>query len=417
MGKVMYSYDVEDKTISLSCMAAYPTSHLSLWEGDTLESENQVDKIVVRSSVTMDDDDDDEEEEEVELNESRLLNLPFHLLEMIMDHCIGVEYMGFRATCKRCHLAAPLMQWKNNKTRLRSRKYSLVSPWLMVVDKNRGRITFTDPVSGDKYFMKRSHVSIRRDKIHCSRFGWLLLCSNYSPLVFFNPFTNVICELPYVNAPDGFDSLCFSAPPTSRDCMVVGFRARGKHANVYIHSEQTWRVIGLDFGGARFCFPTFCGRDVFVLCDKGEVYVFKNLFKSQGCYYKKVVSRKRQGGECFLVKSDRQFLLIVVGDFGEYVEVLKLNCRNKEWEKVESLGRYMIYIDGTTCLCVEAKAPELENKIFFPRLHSKNGKIVFYSLETCNYHTFNGSSKNIQQIAGVGIKHAYSHAWIQPTWS
>ncbi|KAJ0635600.1 hypothetical protein HanOQP8_Chr17g0652681 [Helianthus annuus] len=368
MGKVMYSYDVEDKTISLSCMAASPTSHLSLWEGDTLESENQVDKIVVRSSINMDDDDDDDDDDEVELNESRLLNLPFHLLEMIMDHCIGVEYMGFRATCKRCHLAAPLIQWKNNKTRLRLRKYSLVSPWLMVVDKNRGRITFTDPVSGDKYFMKRSHVSIRRDKIHCSRFGWLLLCSNYSPLVFFNPFTNVIRELPYVNAPDGFDSLCFSAPPTSRDCV-------------------------------------------------GEVYVFKNLFKSQGCYYKKVVSRKRQGGECFLVKSDRQFLLVVVGDFGEYVEVLKLNCRNKEWEKIESLGRYMIYVDGTTCLCVEAKAPELENKIFFPRLHSKNGKIVFYSLETCNYHTFNGSSNNIQQIAGVGIKHAYSHAWIQPTWS
>ncbi|KAJ0635598.1 hypothetical protein HanOQP8_Chr17g0652661 [Helianthus annuus] len=182
MGKVMYSYDVEDKTISMSCMAAYPTSHLSLWEGDTLESENQVDKVVVRSSVTMDDDDDDDDDE-VELNESHLLDLPFHLLEMIMDHCIGVEYMGFRATCKRCHLAAPLIQWKNNKTRLRLCKYSLVSPWLMVVDKNRGRITFTDPVSGAKYFMKRSHVSIRRDKIHCSRFGWLLLCNNYSILV------------------------------------------------------------------------------------------------------------------------------------------------------------------------------------------------------------------------------------------
>ncbi|XP_076905752.1 F-box protein At4g00893-like [Bidens hawaiensis] len=329
----MYSYDVEDKTISMSSMA-YPTSHLSLWEcrleGNHedfelgLDSKKEVDKddkIVVRS-VTKD--------VEVELNESRLLNLPFHLLEMIMHHCIGVEYMPFRATCKSCHLAAPLIQW-NKKTSLR--KYSSVSPWLMVVEKNRGIITFKDPVFGDKYFMKRSN---RHSSIRCSRFGWLL-CGENSTLVFFNPFTNDSRKLPYVDASEGFDSLCFSAPLTSNNCKVVGFKARGNDANVYIYSKQTWRVIGLDFRGdtpPRFRFSIFCKGDVYALCDKGEVYSFKNLFKPQVCNFKKgkgVDARHRnRGGKYYLKEHDQQLLLVMVGESGKYVEVLKLNYNSNE---------------------------------------------------------------------------------------
>ncbi|XP_076960740.1 uncharacterized protein LOC143637175 [Bidens hawaiensis] len=412
MGKMMYSYDVEDKTISISSMA-YPTSHLSLWEcrleGNhedselALDSKKEVekdDKIVVRL-VTKD---------EVELNESRLLNLPFHLLEMIMHHCIGVEYMRFRATCKSCHLAAPLIHW--NKTSS-LHKYSLVSPWLIVVDKNRGIITFKDPVFGDKYFMKRSN---RHSSIRCSRFGWLL-CGKDSTLVFFNPFTNDSRELQYVDASEGFDSLCFSAPPTSNDCKVVGFKARGKDANVYIYLIQTWLKIGLDFRGdtpPSFRFSTFCKGDVYALC----VYSLKNLLKPQVCNYKKgkgVGARHRiRGGEYFLMEHDQQLLLVIVDESGKYVEVSKLNYINNEWEKIECLGRYTIYIDGTTCLYIETKVPELENKIFFPRLDSKNGNIVFYSLETGRYHTFNGNK--MQEFAGLGIRHVYSHAWIQPTW-
>ena len=45
-------------------------------------------------------------------NESHVFNIPFHLLEMVMKFCVGVEYLNFRATCKRCHLAAPLIQWR-----------------------------------------------------------------------------------------------------------------------------------------------------------------------------------------------------------------------------------------------------------------------------------------------------------------
>ncbi|XP_076926756.1 F-box/kelch-repeat protein At1g57790-like, partial [Bidens hawaiensis] len=343
-----------------------------------------------------------------------------HLLVTIMDHCIGVEYMSFRATCKSCHLAAPLLQW-SNKTALRKlHKYLVVSPWLMVVNKNRGIITFTDPIFGDKNFMKRPNVSIRDDRIRCSRFGWLLFYSDYSILVFFNPFTVDIRKLP--PAQYYLDTLCFSTPPTSPDCMVVGFTEGGNGLCVFIHfvaREQSWVMIRFDFGGVtpdRFSFPTFSDRDLYVLGDKGEVYVFKSLFKSKGYSYEKVAGATDCEGECFLVKRDRQFLLVIVGKSREYVEVFKLNISTKEWEKIYCLGRHMIYICGTTCLCIEAEALEMRNKIFFPRLDSKNRNVVFYLLETRVYQRFHGS-KNFEQVVGDGRENVFPHAWIEPTWT
>ncbi|GKC17946.1 hypothetical protein Tco_1014728 [Tanacetum coccineum] len=41
-------------------------------------------------------------------------HLPFDLLELIMlEFCVGLEYINFRTTCKRCHLAAPIIKWSN----------------------------------------------------------------------------------------------------------------------------------------------------------------------------------------------------------------------------------------------------------------------------------------------------------------
>lgn len=115
------------------------------------------------------------------------------------------------------------------------------------------------------------------------------------------------------------------------------------------------------------------------------------------------------------MKRDQHLLLVTVGKLGEYVEVFKLNNCAKEWEKIDCLGRHMIYISGRTRLCIEAKTPQMENKIYFPPLHSKNGKIVFYSLETSRYHTFSG--KNIKENVTYGIEHVYAHTLIEPSWS
>ncbi|GJZ09186.1 hypothetical protein Tco_0543469 [Tanacetum coccineum] len=124
-GKITYSYHVKDKTISFSsipCVAG--TNHVSAWamlECTRLESDrvlvgckqekegHKEDEIVLRESL--------KGAEMIEGKSRRLFNLPPHVLEnLIMEFCAGVDYLKFRATCKRCHLAAPLIPWNNGKS-------------------------------------------------------------------------------------------------------------------------------------------------------------------------------------------------------------------------------------------------------------------------------------------------------------
>nr|XP_043610117.1 uncharacterized protein LOC122581866 isoform X2 [Erigeron canadensis] len=141
MDKLIYSYHLNSKTFVQSPMPfpVLPTSHMSMLEDDdreakfTVDSKQQEDEMTI-SFIT---------DNEVEVSESPLLDVPFDVLEMLMKVCVGVEYMNFRATCKCCHQAVPLIQWRD-QTALQN--YSLASPWLMVVDQTRGVITFTDPL-------------------------------------------------------------------------------------------------------------------------------------------------------------------------------------------------------------------------------------------------------------------------------
>ena len=82
----------------------------------TIDSKQEEDQRLVRS-VT---------HNEVEYNGWHLLNLPVDILETIMEHCVGVEYMNFRATCKRCHLAAPPIKWSTKTSIRKLQTYSLV---------------------------------------------------------------------------------------------------------------------------------------------------------------------------------------------------------------------------------------------------------------------------------------------------
>ncbi|KAJ9550294.1 hypothetical protein OSB04_014339 [Centaurea solstitialis] len=378
--KVVYSYNVKDKTISKSFMRCldWIPSHVAVWQMPgpgpefRLQSDGKCkakkDGMVVRSTNVA--------AKEVVQEEivSNLLNLPFHALEMILEFCVGVEYLNFRATCKLCHLAAPLINRKVPQRRLKT--YSLVSsPWLMVFDKRGGIITFTDPMFGDNYFIRAKIVSDSR--IACSRYGWLLLLIGDYRLVFFNPFTSEIRELPARDTCS--ESFCFSAPPTSPDCIVVGFS--GSH--VFFHfvvGEPIWYELVLDIS-FYLKFPTFCGRDVYGFCNGGRVGVFREFGQ---CYVWEIVadrlptSSRYAAVAYFLTTCNQHLLLLMVEDFGEAVEVFKLT-KELEWEKVDGLGRLAIYVCDalSTCLCMAAKTPEMENKIFFSRLHSKTERLCF----------------------------------------
>ncbi|PWA84602.1 hypothetical protein CTI12_AA005490 [Artemisia annua] len=406
---MIHSYHVKNKTVSLSylpCPGLAKVTHMSLWEcrleGDCEEAKCTDHKEKV--------DNDDE-----------------MVIKPITDNAVESKYLNFRATCKRCHLAAPLIQWRSETALGKLQTYSLVCPWLMVLEDNRGIMHFTDPLFGDKYFMKTLPVSIKSNtQICCSSYGWLLFyTNNLGCLVFFNPFTSDVRQLP--TARHLLENLCFSAPPTSPGCIVLGF-TKPEEGHVYIlkfgDPDPLWLKIDLDFDGDdpyAFYFPTFFGQDVYALCDEGKLVAFKEIMSEENFFWEDVadapVCCEKIWRQYFLVKCHQRVILVTVGEFGGNVEVFELNDLTNEWKKIKCLGKHVLYICGATCLCIEPKTPKMQNKIYFPRLHSENEKIVFYSLETCKYHTFSGD--NIEETFGLffGTKrHRYPHAWIEPSW-
>ncbi|XP_076911452.1 F-box/kelch-repeat protein At1g57790-like [Bidens hawaiensis] len=359
-------------------------------------------KIVIRSVSR------DEAEFDNTRSESHLLNVPFDILQMVSERFSHAEIQSFRATCKRCYLATPL--WRPQ----------MYSPWLLVLNIHRGTLTFIDPICGNEY-IKKTPLKLKGDyQILCSRYGWLLMSKLYGwELVFFNPFIGKICTLPKVAC--SFESICFSAPPTSPDCMVVGF-ATYEPFHVYIHFVSrklpSWQGYRLDFGTHApysFHLPIFSGRDIYALCNNRKIAIFRNIGKED--FYWEVVKDKALRSCCkhrsklYLSKCDQHLLLVIVSDVGTSIEVFKLNDSTKEWEKIDSLGAHMIYISGSSCICLEAKLPQTRNTIYFPRLLRKSH--VFYSLETCRYHTFN--SKIIQESFGANL-HGTMHHCDPLTW-
>ncbi|XP_071719699.1 uncharacterized protein [Rutidosis leptorrhynchoides] len=421
MDKLLHLYHVRDRTIIYFPMPlrVVSTTRVSMWEG-RLED----DRVEAQCTSTVNQEKDERVvtlDKVLKHNGSRLHNIPFDVLGMIMEHCVGVEYLYMRATCKLCRLAAPL-------SRLRS--YSLNSLWLMVVDNHRGIVTFTDSLSGDNYFMKKNFkvLLIVDDNLYCSRYGWLLFKSRKQEdnkkeeLVLFNPLTSDVRKLPNYGH---IKSLCFSAPPnSSNNCIIAGFTVYERRW-YFIYSlggawePSSWRMVPIDDDVNDDCrySLTFIGRDLYALNKDGEVFVFKNLDKRD---VRKTLLAKAPppissscDSQYFMMSYDDEHLLIlIVGDeYGE-VEVFKRNDDADKWEKIDGIGKHTIYIGGTTPVCVDAKTPDMENKIYFAQL-------VWYSLETHTYHASSSDGKIIQKCSGgfVGAKtHFNSHAWIQPSW-
>nr|XP_043611284.1 uncharacterized protein LOC122582921 [Erigeron canadensis] len=429
MDKVIYCYNVNYQTIIQYPLPSLsqPTNHVLLWEcslqGDNEEAKSIVDmkkedEAIVMKSVT---------DDPIGIDDSGLLCVPLDILAALMEFCVGLEYMNFRATCKRRYFAAPLIQWSDETALKRLQNYSLPSPWLMALQKHQRVIVFNDPMLGGEFYMMNSQIWAINETIYCSRFGWLLFEISDLCLVFFNPFTNDLRELP--NPGYYLQSLCFSAPPTSPDCMVVGYN-HIREWEIFVHfvaqEPPCWRRFRISPDPLSLCCPTLFGHDLYALSSNRELVLFNNLGEEDVAW--KIFEAKALTSSCrsqvryYLVKCDEHLLLVIVGAIGEPVDIFKLNDSTQEWEKINGIGKHMIYICDATCLCMEAKTREMENKIYLPKLCSTNGKIVFYSLETCTFHTFNG--ENIQEdardVSNVDVSNVAAllcaHAWVEPSW-
>ncbi|KAI3683603.1 hypothetical protein L1987_84111 [Smallanthus sonchifolius] len=103
-----------------------------------------------------------------------------------------------------------------------------------------------------------------------------------------------------------------------------------------------------------FPIPTLSGRDMYVLCNNERIETFRNMGEED--FTRVVVVDKAPISSCtslteyFLLKCDQYLLLVIVGEVEESVEVFKLNDSTKIWEKIDCLGKHMIYIRHVSAL-------------------------------------------------------------------
>jgi hypothetical protein len=348
--------------------------------------------------------------EETNDSEAQLLYLPFDMVKLIAERLFLVDYLYFRATCKKFHSVAPPIQWRIAAQGLEN---PCLSPWLVLFGKE-GVYSFIDPKHGDKYLINLPQV-LKEGNVICSSIdGWLLVTVNLSTF-FFNPFTQEIVPIADQHIVRNFSYMGFSSTPSSSECVVVEIEDVSM-TQFIVHfcspGEENWH--DFPFDDIDFLFdnnrPVFYKGAFYYLCMNGNLGILK---LNDGEPSWKVLTEPKppcNGNlQKFLVECDGELLSIFVAPFGESVQVFKLNESKMTWIRAENLGNYMIYVSRLSSFSALAKTPGMENKIYFPRLYGES--IVFYSLETNNYHTFKSNDVDFYS----STEELYC-CWIEPKW-
>jgi hypothetical protein len=344
--------------------------------------------------------------------------LPIDVVEVIANHLNVLDYLQFRATNKHLRLAVPPIQWRSSSSRFDD----LSMCPLFVFPKNDKVFTFVHPKHGIEYkniikFPQGKQWNIHSE-ICCSKDGWLLLVAvNVKSQVFFNPFTKEVLPLPFHRKEiRNIRCVGISHSPTSSECMTVELVENKLTTIIGAYTHFLWERDSSQtvFGGKNFSLyntsPAFHNGLFYFLSITGKLGVIKATREEASLE----VLEELQAPCCtcfnnFLVECDGNLLSVFESPFAKGVYIFKLNESTMTWTRVESLKNHMLFV-GKTSFSVVANIPGMENKIYFPRFYGQS--IVFYSLETNNYHTFQNEVVNFHHV-----REHLSGSWIQPKWS
>jgi hypothetical protein len=348
--------------------------------------------------------------------------LPLDVVEVIAKNINDVlDYLQFRASNKLLRLAAPQIQWRSSSSMSMSRFDDLSMCPLFVFSEKDKVFTFVHPKLGLDY---KNIISYPQGEpwswnceICCSKDGWLLLVAvnNTKFQVFFNPFTKEVFRLPLLHK-GIWNIRCFgmSDSPTSSKCVIVELvKGLSTITTAYINfMNRDYRHF--TFESTKFphynVSPVFHNGLFYFLSKSGKLAVIE----ATGENIRWIVLEELQApcSTCFknfLVECDGNLLSVFESPFAKGVQVFKLNESTMTWMKVKSLKNHMIFV-GKTSFSAVANIPGMENKIYFPRFYGKS--VVFYSLETNNYHTF----QNDEVVNFHHTRECLNGTWIRPKW-
>ncbi|KAI3959486.1 hypothetical protein MKW98_019076 [Papaver atlanticum] len=336
-----------------------------------------------------------------------------------------LDYIHFRLASKANRDVMPMVKLTSSCTT----RCTDLSPWLVFSrDKCHDVYNFVNPMHNNENYLMHLPDLVGAT-IRFQKGGWLLMSKGLTSIFFYNPFTREKINLPDLPVDMySFSGITFSSSPTSSDCIIFAIEqmpaSDGMSNEIYIYfitrGAALWSICNFPNPNTEKFMPlhntpVFYNGVFYCVDYNGTLGVF-NL---EDCSWKVLEKPPHQQFSgmypSFLVECAGQILLVNLGHLGASVRVYRLDFLKMEWDVVGNLGKHMLFIGYTSCFSAIAPNRRMENKIYFPRLCLNGEGILFYSLETGNYHSFGiqHSANNFYDTEGW-----YTNCtWIEPNWS
>ncbi|KAI3878628.1 hypothetical protein MKW98_027933 [Papaver atlanticum] len=368
---------------------------------------------------------DDEEKEDTGEVQSCVM-LYDDIVRLISDYLHPVDYIHLRAVCKNYRSLIILRRSYSTRTL----KTTDTSPWLFFPNYDQAVYNFINPMHNNESYLMNIPESFQGSRIRFSKGGWLLMSKGKKTLFFYNPFTKSTVKLPDLSDDHcfNFSGISFSSLPTSSDCIVFGIsQLAGSDVRTFFIKRGDDRWTNDSFVcsylpnrkmkqfEADFNNPVFYRGDYYCLDNNGSLGVSTIEHGISWEILANVIPPKCEFiYKTFLVECEGKLLSVLLGHLGKWVRIFRLNDEDTDlvWVEVKHLGRHMLCISNTSCISAIAPTGQMENKIYFPRLHNEG--ILFYSLDTGMYHSV-GSEHSAKDYRDSREK--LNCSWIEPNWS
>lgn len=441
----LYKYDLEDESIllSLPCLDI-PTPWMSpRWL--LIPTTSRVDDSRTTTDLMLGEDEDiekvikatdsrtgtiDKDEAKKDTEQARLLiKLDDDIVWAVSDFLHTLDYVHLRAVSKKYRSVIDLRRYSSTRTV----QTTDISPWLISPKYDQSIFNFINPMHDNENYLFNIPELLKGSRIRFSKGGWLLM-SKCETLFFYNPFTKSTVRLPDLPNVNGFSytGISFSSLPTASDCLVfaidkelfrdqvgVFFIKRGDkewsydlYTNIYLPEKKN-----LDFE-LTLNNPVFYRGRFYCLDHNGTLGVLLGVFKYEHPDISWEILSMKAPPNCgfiynsFLVECEGQLISVLLGRLGNWVRIFRLNETKMVKSEVKHLGRHMLFLSSTSCISAIAPTSQMENKVYFPRLHNEG--ILYYSLDTGMYHSL-GSRHSAKDYRGSNEKLHCS--WIEPNWS
>ncbi|XP_026379708.1 F-box/kelch-repeat protein At1g57790-like [Papaver somniferum] len=311
------------------------------------------------------------------------------VFRLISDYLHPVDYLHSRAVSK---MYLPLINLRRSlSSSTRTLETADASPWLVSPDCDQTVYKFVNPMYNNESYLMNISESFEGFRIRFSKGGWLLMSKDC--VVF---------------------GICQRVGSETSDIFTF-FSKRGddrwindSFPSSYLPPDGKMMKFEVDFNN-----PVFY-RGAFYCLDNNGTLGVSTIEHSSSWEILATVTRPKC--ECiyktFLVECEGKLLSVLLGHLGKWVRVFRLNDADMVWVEVKHLGRHMLFISNTSCISAIAPTGQMENKIYFPRLHNEG--ILYFSLETSIFHCV-GSRHSAKDCRDS--KEKLNCSWIEPNWS